>query len=387
MPSADEPIRALRRLLRLDPAVAGEPRRLGRGLLDLLPHDDRAVRLLTVAAELGVPAMVGDGQLADARRVLADRAGLHPEAAAWVVDVWHAAVAHDPVDVGRAAVADDPVDAGRAAVADEPVGGFGPVRLAAWPDGTLLVVTRDARGVFAAAVGRSGPSPWRLLASASGAGGLAVSAEGDRIVVAWAQPEALYAVEVRHRGGVLAADPPEPVTGARAGLTPDKPLAILAVDETLHHMMWPVGDGRLCLGTWRAWPSDDPDAELPPAGAAVTALDTGRLSPDAVLLVAATERGRVLTARWDVPAEHVAPWRVVTMPEAAAVAAAGSRVFAATVHGEIVDDAGEVLATVSGERLVAATAAGDTAWLATVVADTMTLSRPGSGADWSLRAP
>ena len=87
MPTADEPVRALRRLLRTDPGFAGEPRRLGRGLLDLLPHDERAVRLLTLAAEAGVPALVGDGPPADARRALIDGAGLHPEAAGWVVDV------------------------------------------------------------------------------------------------------------------------------------------------------------------------------------------------------------------------------------------------------------------------------------------------------------
>jgi hypothetical protein len=364
VPSVDEPVRALRRLLRADPGFPGDPRRFGRGLLDLLPADDRAVRLLTVAAEIGVPALVGDGRLADARRALIDRAGLHPEAASWVVDVWRAA----------------------AAGAGEAVGSFGAVRVAAWPDGTLLVVTRDSRGVFGATVGRSGPSPWRLLAPGAGAGTLAVSAEGARVVVAWIQTHGVYAVEVHHSDGTLAADPPEPVAEPRAGLSPETPFAILAVDETLHHLVWAVDGGRVRRGTWRAWPSDEPDEDLPPVGAAVTALDAGRISPDRALLATATDAGRVLVAGWDLPGEHVAAWREVALPGAAVtVAAAGSQVFAAAAAGEIVDGAGEVVRPADGERLVAA--AGDPAWLATVAADTMTLSRPGSGEAWSLPAP
>jgi hypothetical protein len=364
VPTADEPVRALRRLLRTDPGFAGEPRRLGRALLDLLPHDDRAVRLLTLAAECGVPALAGDGRLADARRALIDGAGLHAEAAGWAVDVW------------------------RAAASGEPVTGFGPVRLAAWPDGTLLVVTRDSRGVFGATVGTAGPSPWRLLAPGAGPGGLAVSADDERVVVAWPQTEGVYAVEARHRDGALAADPPEPVAEARAGLTPGTPFAILAVDETLNHLVWPVDAGRLRRGTWRAWPSDEPDEDLPPAGAAVTALDFGRVSPDVAVLVVVTDGGRVLAARWDLAGDHVAAWREVVLPGAAVAAVvAGSQVFAATADGEIVVGAGRVARAASGERLVAAVAAGDTAWLATVAADTVTLIRPGSGAAWSLRAP
>ena len=362
VPSLDEPVRALRRLLRTDPGFPGEPRRLGRGLLDLLPQDDRAVRLLTVSAEIGVPGLVGDGRLGDARRALIDRAGLDPEAAGWVVDVW------------------------RAAGEDEPGHGFGAVRLAAGPDGTLLVVTRDERGVFGATVGRSGPSPWRLLAPAAGAGTLAVSAEGAGAVVAWPQTQGVYAVQVHIRNGTLAADPPEPVTGARAGLTPASPFAILAVDETLHHLVWPVDGGRVRRGAWRAWPSDEPDEDLPPPGAAVTALDVGRPSPGTALLVAATDSGRVLAADWNLPGDHVAAWRQMALPgPAAAVAAAGSRVFAEIADGGIVGRAGDVVRAASGERLVAA--AGDPAWLATVAAGTMTLSRPGSDTAWSLRAP
>jgi hypothetical protein len=364
VPSVDEPVQALRRLLRTDPGFADEPRRLARGLLDLLPYDDRAVRLLALGAELGVPALIGDGQLADARRALMDRAGLHPDAAGWVVEAW------------------------RAVGAGERVSDFGAVRLAAWPDGTLLVVTRESRGVFGATVDGSGPSHWRLLAPAAGAGGLAVSAVTERIVVAWPQTQGVYALEVHNRDGTLAGDPPEPVTEVRAGLTPDTPFAILAVDESLNHLVWPVDGGRLRRGTWRAWPSDDPDEDLPPVGATVTALDAGRVSPDAALLVVATDHGRVLATRWDLLGEHVTSWREVALPGAAVtVAAAGRLLFAETADGEIVDGGGAVVAPASGERLVAAAAAGDTAWLASVTADTMTLSRPGSGAAWSLRAP
>ena len=206
------------------------------------------------------------------------------------------------------------------------------------------------------------------------------------VVVAWPQTEGVYAVEVRHRDGTLATDPPEPVTGARAGLTPDSPFAILAVDETLNHLVWPVDGAGLRRGIWRAWPSDDPDEGLPPVGAAVTALDAGRVSPDVAQLVAATDSGRVLAARWDLPGDHVATWREVALPDAAVTAvAAGPRVFGGPRTARS-STARAVVRPASGERLAAA-AAADPTWLATVAADTLTLIRPGSGAAWSLRAP
>ncbi|SNY65275.1 hypothetical protein [Paractinoplanes atraurantiacus] len=326
MPRFDEPTRALRRLLRADPELAGEPRRLGRGLLDLLPHDDRAVRLLALGAELGVPALVAQGRPADARRALIDRAGLHPEAAGWVVETW------------------------RAAGGEDPAGGFGPVRLAAWPDGTLLVVTREERGVFGATVGASGPSQWRLLAPSAGPGGLAVSMEGERVVVAWPQAGGVYACEAYRGDGAFGAAPPELVAEERPGLTPGAPFTFVAVDETLNQFVWPLNGGRMRRGTWRAWPSDEPDENLPSVGATVSTLDVGRPAPDVAVLVATTVDGRVLTAEWNLSSGHVAAWRET-------------------------------------ERPGAATAAGDTAWLATVAADMLTLSRPGAGAVWSLRAP
>lgn len=388
MLSVDEPGRALRRLLQTDSTFAAEPRRLSRGLLDLLPHDDRAVRLLAVGAELGVPNLLAHGEPDAARRVLSEQAGLRPDIADWVVAVW------------------------RTATTDEvrPAAGSGDVvRLAAWPNGVLMVVSRNARGIFAAAVGRSGPTPWQKLATPlnDGISDVAVTRNGERAVVVWPGAQGAHAAEVHCRQDVVTADTPRLVVEARDGVALRGPITALTIDESLHHLVWSVDGHRLRRSTWRAWPADDPDDDLPACGAPgekATRLDVGRASDDVAWLAAATDRGRILVTRWDIARDDIASWISVAVPgEVVTVAVAGSRVFAGMVTGEVVAvradavfarrgwDAVTVRAPGTRADSLAAAIVGDETWLAVGGVDTvLTQVAPSgqrAGRSWSLGTP
>ncbi|MEW2593933.1 hypothetical protein AB0893_26310 [Micromonospora aurantiaca] len=387
--SVDEPGRALRRLLHTDPAFAAEPRRLSRGLLDLLPHDDRAVRLLTVGAELGVPNLLARGEPHAARRVLSEQAGLRPDIADWVVAVW------------RMATTDE--------VPPAPGSGGGVVRLAAWRNGVLMVVSRNARGIFAATVDSSGPTPWEKLATPSidGNSDVAVTMNGEQAVVVWPGAQGAQAAEVRRRDDVLTAGTPRLVVEARDGVAPRGPITALTIDDSLHHLVWSVDGHRLRRSTWRAWPADDPDDDLPTCGAPgekATRLDVGRASDDLAWLAAATDRGRILVTRWDLARDDIASWVSVALPgKVVTVAVAGSRVFAGMVTGEVVAvraDAvfarrGWAAVTVRGPGTradsLAAAIVGDETWLATGGVDTvLTQVAPAGqppGRPWSLGTP
>ncbi|MGX6603194.1 hypothetical protein ACWKSP_13790 [Micromonosporaceae bacterium Da 78-11] len=341
MLDTDGPGRALRRLLDADRAFADEPRRLGRALLDLLPYDDRAVRLLVLGAELGVPTLLKNGEPAAARQALTDRAGLQPDVADWIVALWQTGAGNSGTTADRPR---------------PPVAAASALRLAAWPDGMLLVVARADAGVFGAVVDPRAlrPPVWQLLATppGRGSGDVAVTVDGEQATIVWAEAGVGYAAALHRRGTTLTAGPARVVVEPHDGLTVGDPIAALAVDDSSLDVIWSADSRRLRRSTWRTWSADAPDDELPSgcaSGEAVTRIDAGRAGPELAWLAARTDRGRVLVSRWDLGRDDIASWVPLHgVDDATDVAVAGPLLLVGSADGVATVEAHSVWAGRTG---------------------------------------
>ena len=405
------PGEALRRLLAADRTFADEPRRLRRGLLDLLPPDTdlSTVALLCTGAEAGVPALVAGGDPARALRRLGE-AGLRPEIAEWVVAVWSSAVG------ARPAPASTPAGTPGATLM---TGTPDAVRLAAWPDGTLLVVVLGGTGVLAAALEpRSGEprsgSPGRYPGPGNRPGlplswvpvarpasprsrDVAVTVDEERATVVWSDADGAFAAGVARTGTGVSVDAPRLVVPARDGRQIRHPIAALAVDETSLDVFWSADRQRVHRSTWRSWGADSADLALAECCAPnehLTRLDASRAGNGTAWLAARTDRGRALVARWDLGSDQIGSWTPLSAAGVLDVALAGDTLAAAMRDGTVLllpaDLSGGALGvervTPAAESLAAARAGGEL-WLARRAGTAGLLSRWASDEARSLWAP
>jgi len=337
VPEAVEPARAVAELLSVDPTFADEPARLRRGLRDLLPDDDRAVHLLAVAAEVGVPPLLAAGQRDGAHQRLVQHAGLRPEIADWVLNAW----SNDRSTSGEKG---------------PPVGDAVAVRVAGWSDGSLLVAVLGSRGLFAAEVDPAKPAgcAWLKIATPQTprSRDVAVAVRGDRGFVAWSDANGVFACDVRRQppdgsSRDLIAEPVRTVAGRRAGGEPQYPVAVLATDDWSLDVFW-TADGQVVRrSTLRQWSSDAEPAEMPSGWERperISRLDADRSGAELAWLVALTDRNRVLVSRWDLARDDVTEW--VPVPTSATVldvAVAAASIVACTEAGELIEADAEQL--------------------------------------------
>ncbi|MEU7866500.1 hypothetical protein [Dactylosporangium sp. NPDC049140] len=327
MLDTDRPSRAIRRLLHVDRTFADEPRRLRRGLTDLLPDEDEAVRLLAAGAEAGVPALLKFGAAAQARQALVDGAGLRPGDADWVVAVWTAGL--DASEPPRAA----------------PGAGDGPgapeaVSMALLADGTALLLTRGTGGVHAGRVGLGDPRPapprWQRVAAPAepGSRDAAVAVTGGGATIVWSDRAGVFAAEVRPDGIGRA----RLIVPAGPGEQARRPLGALAVEDGSLDVFWSADGRRLRRGMWRSWSAEAVTLDLPPAcgaGEELRRVAVGRGGADVAWLAVATDQGRLLISRWDLGRDTVAAWVPVPLPmRVLDVAAVGGSMLVATDSGQ-----------------------------------------------------
>jgi hypothetical protein len=336
MAEIDDPARAVALLLQVDPTFVDEPARLRRGLLDLLPDNDRAVHLITVGAETGVPALISAGDPTSARQRLIDAAGLRDDVADWVVAVWAA---------GTAAEGPAAPPAANTAVPEQELGTPTAVRIAAWPDGVLLVVAMGATGFFAASIDptqavATAPN-WHRVASPQAAlsRDAAVIVHGEEATVVWSDADGVFASAVRRPGTRLAIEPARRIVPAHGDDQPRYPLAALPADQDSIDVFWTADRQRLWRSTLRPWSTDAAPLELPAfcqPGERARRLDAALVGTDAAWLVALTDRHRLLVSRWSLTRDDLASW--VALPHATTildVAIGGPAVYAWTGKGSL----------------------------------------------------
>lgn len=353
MPDTEAARAALRRLLHADRTFADEPCRLRRALLDLLPEDDLAVRLLTVGAEVGIPALLKGGETHPARQALIDDAGLRPEMADWIVAVWSGGLvtggeagAGGSVTGAESWAGGAPAGAG-APASDGPEPPFAApdvLRLAALPDGRLIIVGLGGAGVLAAFAdvrsGRPAAPAWRSVAAPQSprSRDVAVTVRGRQATVVWSDAGGVYA-----RDADPAADRPAAaarlVVPAPGDVPVRHPIGALAVDDSSLDVFWSRNRQVLRRSTWRSWAADSSELELPGCcapGEGVSRMDVGRDGADLAWLTVRTDRGRVLVSRWDVGRDDIASWVPVPLPgNAVDAAAAGAGVIMAMRDGRL----------------------------------------------------
>jgi hypothetical protein len=312
---------ALRTILEYDAGFATDPDRLERAMGDLLPHDERAGRLVAAAAAVGVPGLLAAGHAVEARQALYDRAGLRPDLAEWAVDVWTEATGGGPRHRSAAASPEPPATV-RAApqepviVVTEQPGAPTSLRLAVQPDRKLLAAVVTGDGVFAAALEEHGPPAWRRIAtpSAPSSRDAALAWHDDRTIITWTDSTGVTSrvLTVEPDGSLALQGPHQVITGAPARY----PLATIATGGDLLDILWTGDRSGLRRTVLRAWSTRPEETPLPPPddGERFTGLDAVADGEQYLWLVATTDRDRILLTRWDRRLDDVARWTPVTAP-------------------------------------------------------------------------
>jgi hypothetical protein len=393
MRDLDQAAGALATALDADPTFVTDPPRLGRALLDLSPYD-RLTRLLVLAAEVGVPALTAAGALADARDVLRDDLGLRLEVARWVAEAWAAArvaVPADPSDrPARSGLLPDPGSAVPEGPARTAPGTPTVLRVGVGAGNRPLVAAVSHSGIFVTAPSGPGPVTWRRVATPT--------APGSRDVALAPDPGGLVAYSSEE--GVVARalscmDAPATGSGIRLGearvLVPTVgeqaryPLLAARPDDMSVELLWTADRRQLRRALLRAWlPGVTADAVPSPCGPQerLAGLHLARGDADPAWVLAVTDRGRLLVARWEIALESVGGWRPLDPPVPVATATiallAGTPVvLAGTAAGHLISADARVAGSGSWHsveapadlpvpaplRLLAATGGEETGWL------------------------
>ena len=322
---------ALGEALRLDPTLAAEPARLRRALADLAPHDERGW-LLALGAATAVPALIGQGQAAEARAHLTDACGCRPDAARWAVSAWALALGQGtgqdedlPAGPRDGASPGFGIRPGPQAAADEPPdeepGPPTALRVGVWPDGTPSAAVVTMRGVFALADLRAqARGQWRRAATVQAPLSRDVSLvlDGHRAEVVWTDHDGVHARSLRRAAaGRLSLGGPRLLAAPPEGEQARYPLAALGYEADTLSVAWTAGRRALVLTEERGLlPAGNP-VLLPAATAAgerLAGLDVCTETERTAWLACRTDRGRVLAARWDLSASEVSSWRPLDLP-------------------------------------------------------------------------
>ncbi|GAA1740282.1 hypothetical protein [Luedemannella helvata] len=354
---------ALAEVLRIDPSFVHDPERLTRALLDLLPYQPRAVRLLAHGAALGVPTVSRE----TARDRLVSEGGMRPEVADWVVTHYWAAIAGEPIGTST-----------------ESPGQPTTVRLGIWPDGQATTIVVSATGVFATHTARTArpgtPAVWRRIATpaASSSRDATLVFRAGSATALWSDTDGVHGRDLTHGESrlLVPCEQPRYPLAALADDLGDLDILWTTSRDTLRHSL--VRDG---LPTHE--PADVPFPHRP--GERLRCLDVVRHGEHRASLVILTDQGRLLVARWDLKLDDISSWVEIPSPTdvtAAAIVRLADRptVVACTPVGYLL--CVDALAALAGEitwrtidrpsvlpaagRTYALSAASgaDTAWLA-----------------------
>jgi hypothetical protein len=335
---------ALAEALRLDPTLAAEPERLRRALADLAPADERGGWLLALGAAAGLPALIGQGEAAQAHARLRDLCACRADAANWTVSAWALALARDlPAGVwGPAAAADEP-DSEPDGPSEDP----GPptaLRVAVGPDGGLVVAAVTARGVFAVdGVQASARGRWRRVAAVRAPLARDVALEPRAGLVVWTDHDGVRARALRRDGPRLGLGDPWLLAWPPAGEQARYPVAAFGHPDGGLCVLWTSDRLDLALAEERAWGTGRGAAPIPRAcgdGERLAGLDWCLETSRTGWLLCRTDRGRLLAARWDLTVNECGGWFELTPPAApvaAAVACLHAVPFAiaATAEGQL----------------------------------------------------
>ncbi len=353
-------VAGLAEALRLDPTLAGEPERLRRALADLAPDDERGGWLLALAAAAGVPALLGQGLVAEAHARLCDLAACRADAAAAAVEAWARALdgaaeagefAADEVAAGggenwpEGVLAGlDPDAGGAAAGPGEQPGMPTALRVALWPDGGPVLAAVTMQGVFVVdgvqAYGR-----WRRVADVraplSRDAALALETVPGR--VAWTDHDGVRVRALRRRGARLVLGEPRVLAVPPDGAQARYPVAVLGQPGGDLSVLWTQDRLHLTLTEDRAWGTRTQPGLVPGAcgaGERLNGLHWCLETEQTGWLLCRTDRGRLLAARWDVPLNEAGHWADLeppAVPVAATLVCVGEVVFAvaATQQGDL----------------------------------------------------
>jgi hypothetical protein len=291
---------ALGAALRHDPLLAVEPDRLGRALTDLLPYDEGTVRLLTSAAEAGVPELVRSGRRPEAHDRLTEHLGLRADVADQVVAAWSIACGR-PTTPGPAPRPDGDV-------AERPGPPTGAALLRT-PSGEPLIAVVSGAGVYTAVGGTDHPR-WRTVATPPAPTSRDVALAGDRIV--WTGPAGVEARTLTAAGGGVSLGDERLIAPATA-LEPRYPLTAFSTDDGRLDVLWTTDRTTVAHTGLRDWEPAAP-VEVPawPDGR-LTALAADYAGGRDAWLVARSDTGTVAAARWDLSA-GIGRWTPLSPP-------------------------------------------------------------------------
>jgi hypothetical protein len=288
---------ALAELLRTDPSYAGDPERLSRALLDLLPYQPRTVRLLALGAALGVPTSSPTAAL---DRLLSD-GGLQPDVAAWILAHFLAAISGEPFEPSMESLVEPP---GQPTV----------VRLGVWPDGQATTAVISATGIYATNTARTArpggaPTLWRRIATptASPSRDAALVFHSGSATILWSDVDGIHACDLRRGESRLLVPCGQP----------RYPLAALAGDQSSLDVLWTTDREALRHSLIRTGlptpePKDVSFAGEP--GERLKCLDLAQENDRRAWLTILTDHGRLLVAQWDLMIDDISAWSEIAPP-------------------------------------------------------------------------
>lgn len=311
---------ALLPVVAYDKSLISEPARIRAALLDLAGEDQSGIDQVVLSVRLGIPQLVTVGDLAGAQLRLVDVGGMRVDVAKGITGAWRAALSVP----GRS---DDESDGElyqvfAAVLPGAPLRSVGPADCHVWPDGVVTITVLGLDGINLATLRPSDQSAsvtWHQIATPNAPlsrAAILASVTDARAVVFWTDNSGLWSRPLRRQGSG-----PIEVADARIVDAPDHgqaryPMSALAVDGSEIDVFWTIdrreiqASTRTNLGTIerRLLPSPcDPGERL-------TSLDCAVASETTAWLVALSDRGRLFTARWDVPGGDHDGWRLVSTP-------------------------------------------------------------------------
>lgn len=352
---ADAAAMALRSALVYDKDLAWDWQRLRRALLDIVPHDDAAARVLSFGAECGIADQLVAGRVDEALHGLEEACGMRPDTALWVLRAW--CIALDLAAPRSTITSTTPAPT---RVGPEPfvgpalptTGGGGSDGYEQSPDPveatpvTLIRSVGNDRGIFLAAGVNDGfavalldtdsgrTSQWRYLARPNSPlsrdlillGGSQAVDSADAL---WTDSAGVLQRRIR-LDGVLSDDRPvlrlddEVLALSIEKPGPRFPLAVSrSEDNAISDIVWTSNRKQLLRSTVRREGSAERPVALPELcenHERLNYLETVAAGPSSQRLVALTDRGRVLISIWDTSTDLYARWEEVHPPTSSVVA-------------------------------------------------------------------
>lgn len=345
---------ALVPVVAFDKSVISEPVRVRAALLDVAGEDESGIDQVVLSVRLGIPQLVTVGDIAGAQLRLVDVGGLRIDVARGVTAAWQAALS-----VSGRAVGESDGELYQALAAASPGGALrsvGPADCHVWPDGVVTMTVLSLDGLDLATVRPSSAGSgvaWHQIATPNAPlsrSAILAGVTEARAAVFWTDNSGLWSRPLRRRGlgETECAD-------ARIVDTPDNgqaryPMSALAVDGREIDVFWTVDRREIQVSTRTSLGTIERRLVPSPceSGERLSSLDCAVASETTAWLVAASDRGRLFTARWDVPGGDHDGWRQVHTPYSGVTAmtvvmlSAGPSILVGDPHGEIatIDAAG-----------------------------------------------